>query len=64
VANLQVSQTQRSGRTYIRIAATPKSPGTKALLAQFKKGVRAIEKKWRATVAANKKRQARAKRGR
>jgi len=33
-------------------------------LAQFKKGVRAIEKKWRARVAANKKRQARAKRRR
>jgi hypothetical protein len=64
VANLQVSQTQRAGRTYIRIAATPKSPGTKALLAQFKKGVRTIEKKWRARVAANKKQQARAKRRR
>jgi hypothetical protein len=64
VANLQVNQTQRSGRTYIRIAATPKSPETRALLAQFKKGVRAIEKKWRARVAANKKRQARAKRRR
>ncbi len=64
MAHLQVNQTQRSGRTYIRIAATPKSPGTRALLAQFKKGVRAIEKKWRKRVAANKKRQARAKRGR
>ena len=55
---LQVSQTTRKGRTTIRFAATPKSPQTRALLAQFKKGVKAIEKKWRAHAAAAKKRAA------
>lgn len=49
---IQVSQTTRKGRTIIRFAATPKSARTRALLAQFKKGVRAIEKKWKAHAAA------------
>ena len=57
---LQVSQTTRKGRTTIRIAATPKSAQTRALLAQFKKGVKAIEKKWKAHAAAAKKRAAKA----
>ena len=55
---LQVSQTTRKGRTTIRIAGTPKSAQTRALLAQFKKGVKAIEKKWKAHAAAAKKRAA------
>jgi hypothetical protein len=37
--------------------ATPQSPETRALLAQFKKGVRTVEKKWKAAARA-KKRQA------
>jgi hypothetical protein len=41
---------------------TPQSPETRALLAQFKKGVRAVEKKWKAAAARAKKRQAAAKR--
>jgi hypothetical protein len=60
---IQVSQTTKGGRTQIRIAATPKSPQTRALLAQFKKGVRTIEKKWKAHAAA-KKRAAKGRRGR
>jgi len=55
---IQVTQTTRGGRTYIRIAATPKSPKTRALLQQFKKGVRGIEKKWKAHARAAKKRAA------
>ena len=61
---IQVSQRTRKGRTYIRIAATPKSPQTRALLAQFKKGVKAIEKKWKAHAAAAKKRAAKSRRRR
>jgi hypothetical protein len=61
---IQVSQTTKGGRTYIRIAATPKSPKTRALLQQFKKGVRGIEKKWKAHAAAAKKRAAKGRRGR
>ncbi|HJR04727.1 MAG TPA: hypothetical protein VKA83_24005 [Methylomirabilota bacterium] len=55
---IQVSQTTKKGRTTIRFAATPKSARTRALLAQFKKGVRALEKKWKAHAAAAKKRAA------
>ena len=61
---IQVSQSTRKGRTTIRIAATPKSPQTRALLAQFKKGVKAIEKRWKAHAAAAKKRAARTSRRR
>ena len=60
---IQVSQTTTKGRTTIRIAATPKSAQTRALLAQFKKGVKAIEKKWKAHAAAAAKKRA-AKAGR
>ena len=56
---IKVSQTTRKGRTTIRIAATPKSAQTRALLAQFKKGVKALEKKWKAHAAAAKKQAAR-----
>jgi hypothetical protein len=55
MANLQIQQTTRKGRTFIRIAATPKSKGTRAHLQQFKKGIRAFEKKWRAAAKAAKK---------
>jgi hypothetical protein len=61
---IQVSQSTRKGRTTIRIAATPKSPQTRALLAQFKKGVKAIEKRWKAHAAAAKKRSAKTSRRR
>ena len=61
---IQVSQPTRKGRTTIRIAATPKSPQTRALLAQFRKGVKVIEKKWKAHATAAKKRAAKAGRRR
>jgi hypothetical protein len=59
---IHIVQGQKQGRTYIVFAATPQSPETRALLAQFKKGVRAVEKKWKAAAARAKKRQAAAKR--
>ena len=61
---IQVSQTTRKGRTIIRIAATPRTPRTRALLSQFKKGVKAIEKKWKAHAAAARKQAAKAGRRR
>ena len=57
-------QTARKGRTYIQIHATPQSPGTRTLLQQFKQGVRALERKWKATAAAAKKRRRRSGSGR
>jgi len=61
---IHIVQGQKQGRTYIVFAATPQSPETRALLAQFKKGVRTIEKKWKAAAARARKRQAAAKRKR
>ncbi len=60
---IQINQSTKRGRTFIRIAATPKSPQTRALLAQFKKGVRSIEKRWKAHAKAAKKRAAKGRRG-
>jgi hypothetical protein len=61
---IKVTQSTTKGRTTIRFAATPKSPQTRALLAQFRKGVKAIEKKWKAHAAATKKKAGRARRRR
>jgi hypothetical protein len=61
---IHIVQGQKQGRTYIVFAATPQSPETRALLAQFKKGVRTVEKKWKAAAARARKRQAAAKRKR
>jgi len=55
---IHIVQGQKQGRTYIVFAATPQSPETRALLAQFKKGVKTVEKKWKAAAARAKKRQA------
>ena len=55
---IKVTQTTKKGRTRIQFAATPKSPQTRALLAQFKKGVKALEKKWKAHAAKAKKKAA------
>ena len=52
MGHFAVKQTVRKGRTYIRIAATAKSPGTRALLRKFKQELRALEKKWKAIVAS------------
>ena len=48
MANLQVRQRKTRGRTFISIAATPKSTGTRALLAKFKREVSRFGKKWKA----------------
>lgn len=52
--NLRHTHKRRGRRHYILIQASPKSPGTKALLKRFAKEVNAFAKKWRA--AAKKKR--------
>ena len=64
MANIQITQRQRGRRTFIRIAATPKSPGTRTLLQQFKRGVSAFGKRWKAAAAAYKKKAARKSGGR
>lgn len=62
---IHVVQSTKQGRTYIVFAATPKSPETRALLAQFKKGVRTVEKRWKAAAARARRREvARAKKAR
>ncbi len=57
---IHIVQGTKQGRTYIIFAATPQSPETRALLAQFKKGVRTVERKWKAAAARARKRAARA----
>lgn len=61
---IHVVQSTKQGRTYIVFAATPKSPETRALLAQFKKGVRTVEKRWKAAARARRREAARAKKAR
>lgn len=61
---IKVTQSTTKGRTTIRFAATPKSAQTRALLAQFRKGVKALEKRWKAHAAAAKKKAAKAGRRR
>lgn len=46
--NIQIRQRLSKGRTFIRIAATPKSTQTRALLQRFKREVSALGKKWKA----------------
>ncbi len=58
---IMVHHKQSRGRTFIRIAATPKSAKTRALLGRFKREVRVFEKRWKAAAKAAKKR---ARRGR
>jgi hypothetical protein len=64
VANLTIRQRQTRGRavirTFIRIAATPKSAQTRALLAKFKREVSAFGKKWKAAARRAKAAAARA----
>ena len=62
---IHVVQATKQGRTYIVFAATPKSPEPRALLAQIKKGVRTVERRWRAAATRARKREAaRAKKAR
>jgi hypothetical protein len=60
MANIQTFKKVTKGRTHIRVEVTPKSAEGKALLRQFEAGVKAFEKKWKATAAAKKERLARA----
>ncbi|SDR64313.1 hypothetical protein SAMN05519103_09658 [Rhizobiales bacterium GAS113] len=55
MAHLQIKQTRKEGRTFIRIECTPKSPETRTLLREFKAGVKELEKKWKASVRAREK---------
>jgi hypothetical protein len=55
MANIQTFKKVSKGRTFIRIAATPKGPETRALLRKFHAGVKEFEKKWKAIAAAKKK---------
>jgi hypothetical protein len=60
MANIKTFKRMSKGRTHIRLEVTPKSPEGKALLREFEAGVKAFEKKWKATAAAKKDRLARA----
>jgi hypothetical protein len=60
MANIKTFKRLTKGRTHIRLEVTPKSPEGKALLREFEAGVKAFEKKWKATAAAKKDRLARA----
>jgi hypothetical protein len=51
MANIQVFKRVNKGRTQIRVAVTPKSPETRALLRKFQAGVKDFEKNWKATKA-------------
>jgi len=60
MAYIQVNKKlSTTGRTYIRVAVTPKSAEGRTLLRQFEAGVKEFEKKWKATAAAKKDRLAR-----
>ncbi len=55
MANFTLNKRVRKGRHFVNVAATPKSPETRALLREFKAGVTQLEKNWKAVVAARKK---------
>jgi hypothetical protein len=60
MAYIQVNKKiSTTGRTYIRVAVTPKSSEGRTMLRQFEAGVKEFEKKWKATAAARKDRLAR-----
>jgi hypothetical protein len=50
-----------AGRTFIRVAVTPKSAETLKLLRQFHAGVKEFEKNWKGTKAYRDARKAKAK---
>ena len=65
MAYIQVNKkVSTTGRTYIRVAVTPKSAQGKAMLRAFEAGVRDFEKRWKASPAAKKDRLAREARAR
>jgi hypothetical protein len=62
MADIQIHKKKSTaGRTFIRVAVTPKSPETAKLLRQFNAGVKEFEKNWKATKAYRDARKAKAK---
>ena len=53
--NFTIKQKRIKGRTHIQVSATPKTPQSRALLAEFKTGLAKLEKKWKAIVKAREK---------
>ncbi|MGY8667580.1 hypothetical protein Q3C01_35215 [Bradyrhizobium sp. UFLA05-109] len=51
MADIKVYKRVNKGRTFIRVAVTPKSTETRKLLRQFQAGVREFEKDWKSTKA-------------
>ncbi|WP_426423227.1 hypothetical protein [Bradyrhizobium genosp. A] len=51
MADIKVYKRVNRGRTFIRVAVTPKSTETRKLLRQFQAGVKEFEKDWKATPA-------------
>jgi hypothetical protein len=61
MADIQVFKRVSKGRTFFRVAVTPKSAETRTLLRRFQAGVREFEKNWKATKAYRDARKAKAK---
>jgi hypothetical protein len=51
MADIRVFKRVTKGRTFIRVAVTPKSAETRKLLRQFQAGVKDFENDWKATKA-------------
>jgi hypothetical protein len=51
MASVRIFKKVSKGRTFIRVAVTPKSAETRALLRRFQTEVKEFEKKWKATRA-------------
>jgi hypothetical protein len=62
MADIQIyKKKSTAGRTFIRVAVTPKSAETLKLLRQFQAGVKEFEKNWKGTKAYRDARKAKAK---
>jgi hypothetical protein len=59
--NFTIKQKRAKGRHHIQVSATPKTPESRALLQEFKKGLSKLEKKWKAIVRARERAAAKAK---
>jgi hypothetical protein len=51
MASIAINKKVHKGRTFVRVAVTPKSAETRALLRRFQTEVKEFEKKWKATKA-------------
>ncbi len=62
MADIQIHKKKNTaGRTFIRVAVTPKSAETLKLLRQFQAGVKEFEKNWKGTKAYRDARKAKKK---